>query len=85
MEGDDKRRARLNCIRHILGTIPYTDAIPGPLELTPRPPRDEHYVRPPREAHVIVQDLYAHLCPVPEETRANGDGNGKKAGKRAKV
>jgi len=84
VEGDDKRRARLNCIRHILGTIPYTDAIPGPLELTPRPPRDEHYVRPPREAHVIVQDLYAHLCPVPEETRANGDGNGKKSGKRVK-
>ena len=29
VDGDDKRRARLNCISHILAKIPYEDAIPG--------------------------------------------------------
>ncbi|HCU36116.1 MAG TPA: polyphosphate kinase 2 [Armatimonadetes bacterium] len=70
VEGDDKRRARLNCIRHILSTIPYTDAIPEPIDLTPRPPRDEYYVRPPREAHIIIEDHYAELCAVPEDGEA---------------
>ena len=37
IEADDKRRARLNCISHVLDTIPYEDALPGPLELPPRP------------------------------------------------
>ncbi len=67
VEGDDKRRARLNCIRHILSVIPYTDAIPEPIDLTPRPPRDECYVRPPREAHIIIEDHYADQCPPEEE------------------
>ena len=70
VEGDDKRRARLNCIRHILSVIPYTDAIPEPIDLTPRPPRDEHYMRPPREAHIIIEDHYAELCAVPEDDEA---------------
>jgi polyphosphate kinase 2 (PPK2 family) len=59
IESDDKRRARLNCIRHILNQIPYKDNILENVELPPRPLADEHYVRPPREAHVIVQDYYA--------------------------
>ncbi len=75
VEGDDKRRARLNCIRHLLSVIPYTDAMPGPIELTPRPPRDEHDVRPPREAHRIVDDCYGDLCPLKPQ---KGNGNGKK-------
>jgi len=59
VDSDDKSRARLNCIRHILGTIPYEDAIPEPIELTPRPPADRDYVRPPRQNHIVVQDYYA--------------------------
>ena len=30
IESDDKRRARLNCVSHILDQIPYQDALPGP-------------------------------------------------------
>ncbi|MBN1285047.1 MAG: polyphosphate kinase 2 [Anaerolineae bacterium] len=59
IESDDKRRARLNCIRHLLGQIPYEDVTPPPLELPPRPPDDVHYARPPRDAHLIVEDYYA--------------------------
>jgi polyphosphate kinase len=59
IESNDKRRARLNCFRHILETIPYEDATPPPFKLGPRPPADEHYTRPPRELHIIVKDYYA--------------------------
>jgi polyphosphate kinase 2 (PPK2 family) len=61
VEGDDKRRARLNCISHILDTIPYEDVIPELLELPERPPEDDNYVRPPREAHILVGDRYADI------------------------
>ena len=59
MEGDDKRRARLNVIREILEAVPYEDAIPGVIELGPRPPRDVHYTRPPRDTQYIIKDAYA--------------------------
>lgn len=61
MEGDDKRRARLNIIRDILDSIPYQDAIPGVIKLGPRPPREEHYTRPPRDNHYIIKDHYADV------------------------
>jgi polyphosphate kinase 2 len=59
IESDQKRRARLNCIHHLLGLIEYGNVIPEPIELPPRPPRDQHYVRPPRDAHYVVPDYYA--------------------------
>ncbi|MCB2155036.1 polyphosphate kinase 2 [bacterium] len=57
VESDDKKRARLNCIRHILGQIEYKDIMPGPIDLPARK-IDHSYVRPPREEHAIVQDWY---------------------------
>lgn len=59
IESDDKRRARLNCIHHLLSLIPYQDILPPPMELAPRPKGDVHYKRPPRESHFIVPDYYA--------------------------
>jgi len=64
IEADDKRRARLNCLRHILDTIPYKNVIPDPIALAPRPPSDENYCRPPRQAHLIVDDCYADIAPA---------------------
>lgn len=61
VEADDKRRARLNTIRHLLDQIPYQDAIPEPLKLPPRPVEDDPYPRPPRDAHIIVPDYYADV------------------------
>ncbi|MEO0563617.1 MAG: polyphosphate kinase 2, partial [Chloroflexota bacterium] len=55
VEGDDKRRARLNVIQDILNAIEYEDIIPGPINLGPRPQRDKHYKRPPRDHHYIVE------------------------------
>jgi polyphosphate kinase 2 len=59
VESEDKRRARLNCIRHVLNAIPYEDVIPPPIELPPRPRDETNYVRPPRDSHMIVPDYYA--------------------------
>jgi polyphosphate kinase 2 len=60
VEGDDKRRARLNCIAHLLTLVPYTDEVETPIELPPRPPESD-YRRPPRELFRYVPDHTATL------------------------
>src|ERR1700722_5517400 len=57
VDTDDKRRARLNCIAHILSMVPYEDATPPPLKLPPRRPPGESYVRPPKSDQNIVPDV----------------------------
>ncbi len=60
IEADDKRRARINMISHLLSSIPYYAASRPPLELPPRPaPRG--YERPPRELNTYVHDAAAEL------------------------
>ncbi len=54
---DDKRRARLNCIAHLLSQVDYVDVTPPPLELPPRQP-DTSYVRPPMDDQTFVPDVY---------------------------
>jgi polyphosphate kinase 2 len=56
VEADDKRRARLNCIHHLLSLIDYRDLTPPPLELPPREKGD--YVRPPMNEQHFVPDVY---------------------------
>jgi polyphosphate kinase 2 len=53
---DDKRRARLNCIAHLLSLVDYQDLTPPPLELPPR--EDAAYVRPPMEEQTFVPEVY---------------------------
>ena len=60
VEGDDKRRARLNCIHHLLSIVPYEDVLEAPLELPPRPPAGD-YERPPRDLFHYVPDYTATL------------------------
>jgi polyphosphate kinase len=55
VEADDKRRARLNCVKHFLSCIPYEDLTPRPVEL-PERQRDDTYVRPPMAAQRFVAD-----------------------------
>ena len=57
VESDDKRRARLNCIAHLLDSIEYEDVLPDPLELPPRPKRQD-YKRPPRDAYTEIIGKY---------------------------
>ena len=57
VEADDKRRARLNCISHLLSMIPYEDLTPAPIELPPRQ-KDIGYVRPPISRQKFVPETY---------------------------
>jgi polyphosphate kinase 2 (PPK2 family) len=57
VEADDKRRARLNCIAHILSSVPYQDATPPPLNLPHRRPPHDTYIRPPKSEQNFVPDL----------------------------
>ncbi len=55
VHADVKKRARLNCIAHLLSKIPYQDLTPEPLKLPPRQ-ADTAYVRPPMEDQSFVPD-----------------------------
>ncbi|MBI4616532.1 MAG: polyphosphate kinase 2 [Planctomycetes bacterium] len=57
VEADDKRRARLNCIRHLLTTLPYEDLTPEPMDLPPRQAESD-YVRPPLSNQRFVPEVY---------------------------
>ncbi|MBN1990451.1 MAG: polyphosphate kinase 2 [Bacteroidales bacterium] len=57
VHADDKKRARLNCIHHLLSLIPYEDLTPPPIELPARK-EDKSYVRPPITDQTFVPDLY---------------------------
>ena len=54
---DSKRRARLNCIAHLLSLIPYEDLTPKPIVLPPRQD-NQGYVRPPLTAQSFVPEVY---------------------------
>jgi polyphosphate kinase 2 len=54
---DNKKRARLNCINHLLSQIPYKDLTPKPMKLPPRQER-EGYVRPPITDQTFVPEIY---------------------------
>ncbi|GAA2433693.1 polyphosphate kinase 2 [Streptomyces mauvecolor] len=60
VDSDDKRRARLNMIAHLLSTVPYHDAAPPELALPERPPTTG-YRRPPRDLQSYVPDHSATL------------------------
>jgi len=36
VEGDNKRRSRLNCLRHVLAQVPWEEASPPAIDLPPR-------------------------------------------------
>lgn len=54
---DDKKRARLNCISHLLSKISYQDLTPKPIKLPPRQD-DTKYVRPPMMDQTFVPQKY---------------------------
>ena len=57
VDADDKRRARLNCIRHLLSLIQYKDLTPEEMSLPPRQ-KDQGYVRPPMTDQSFVPEFY---------------------------
>ncbi|SDC86204.1 polyphosphate kinase 2, PA0141 family [Sphingomonas sp. YR710] len=57
VEAVDKKKARLNCIAHLLAQIPYQDVPKAPVTLPDRV-RHEDYIRHPVPAEMYVPDLY---------------------------
>jgi polyphosphate kinase len=60
VESQDKRRARINMISHLLSTLPYHEVQRTPIKLPRRPP-SQGYVRAPREMQTYVPDHAASL------------------------
>ncbi len=54
---DDKKRARLNCIQHLLSCFAYQDVVPGPIDLPPLQ-EESGYVRPPVAEQAFVPECY---------------------------
>jgi polyphosphate kinase 2 len=59
VNSDNKKRARLNCIAHLLKLLPYEDVVPKKIKLPKRKP--EHrtgYERPPLSTQNFVPEIY---------------------------
>ncbi len=57
VNADDKKRARLNCISHLLSMIPYEYIPPKQIELPERQNRSG-YVRTPKSEQTYVPEIY---------------------------
>jgi polyphosphate kinase 2 len=53
----DKKRARLNCMDHLLKQFPYAD-LPKPTVVLPERERHEHYSRQAVPAQMLVPEIY---------------------------
>jgi hypothetical protein len=57
VNADKKKRARLNCIRHLLEHLPYQDMRPVEIEIPPRQ-QDDGYKRPKQSSQRFVREVY---------------------------
>jgi len=57
VEADDKKRARLNCIQHLLGSIPYREVQREPVVLPSRV-HNPNYLRAPVPKKMYVPSVY---------------------------
>ena len=57
VDADNKKKARLNCISHLLTRIPYKEIRPAKIKLSPRQ-KDDGYVRPPKTSQHWVPTVY---------------------------
>ena len=58
VEGDDKHKARLNCIHHLLSKVHYKDVLPRVEKLPKRKEPVKHVARPPKEEHLYVPEVF---------------------------
>lgn len=59
VQGDNKKKARLNCIRHLLSLFPYEE-IPRPKITLPKRVYHENYIRMPTPDDMKVPDYYGN-------------------------
>jgi polyphosphate kinase len=57
VNADDKRRARLNCISHLLSLIPYQEIGREPIKL-PKRQKPRRYVEPRNRRYNVVPEVY---------------------------
>ena len=57
VNADDKKRARLNMMHHLLARIPYENVLPTDIKLPARP-MDKGYVRPPMGSQTFIPEVY---------------------------
>ncbi|MFG6486954.1 polyphosphate kinase 2 [Roseateles sp. BYS78W] len=57
VKADDKKRARLNCIHHLLSQMPYEEVPHADIELPARE-RREDYIRHPVPDDIVVPEVY---------------------------
>ncbi len=57
VEGNDKKRARLNCIRHLLSQVPYQE-ISHPEVVLPARVHNPDYIRHPVPREMVIPDHY---------------------------
>ena len=57
VRADDKKRARLNCISHLLSSIEYEDLTPDPMKL-PKRQKNKGYVRPPEDTQSFIPEEF---------------------------
>ena len=57
VQADDKKKARLNCITHLLAQMPYEE-MELPVINLPQRERQEDYFRSPTPAEIIVPQVY---------------------------
>ena len=57
VQADDKKKARLNCIHHLLEQMPYSETEHPPIVL-PERVRHEDYVRHPVSKDILVPEIY---------------------------
>jgi polyphosphate kinase 2 len=57
VQADDKKKARLNCIHHLLSQMPYEATEHAPI-LLPERVRHDDYVRGPVPDNILVPDIY---------------------------
>jgi len=62
VEAEDKQRARINCISHLLSLIPYHDVFEPSVSLPPRQ-EDGGYVRPDASTQHYVPDVASQFLP----------------------
>ena len=58
-EVNENRRARLNCLRHILSKMPYEDITPSPIK-RPKRPKEGSYKQPPFNEQLFVSNNYPY-------------------------
>ena len=57
VNGDNKEKARLNCIHHILSNVPW-EPMKYEAIVLPKLPQHQSYVRPPMDYQEFVPEIY---------------------------